>query len=72
MSKKNANPTDIRFGKRLLAVRTLRRYSQTELAKLAGFQPAAISHFENARRQPSLKNLRKLAIALDVSVDDLV
>ena len=35
-------------------------------------QPAAISHFETGQRSPSFENLRKLADALNVSVDYLL
>lgn len=49
-----------------------RLWSQTDLAKKTGLQPSAISHFENGRRTPSVKNLIKLANALNCSIDSLV
>ncbi len=49
-----------------------RPMSQTELAKKTGLEPSAISHYECGRRVPSLKNLIKLAKALNVSVNVLL
>ncbi len=46
--------------------------SQAELAKKAGLQPTAISHFETNTRSPSFDNLRKLSDALTVSADFLM
>lgn len=60
------------FGARLLMARERRGLSQTEVARLAGLQPAAIGHFENNRRKPSFANVRALARALDVASDYLL
>lgn len=60
------------FGDRLIAAREKRGLSQTELAKLAGLQPAAIGHFERERRKPSFANVRALAKALNVASDYLL
>lgn len=60
------------FGARLVAARTTRELSQTELAQRAGLQPAAIGHFERNRRKPSFANVRALAKALNVSSDYLL
>lgn len=51
---------------------TLRKLSQSELAGLSGLQPSAVSHFETGRRSPSFDNLRRLADALDVTIDYLL
>ncbi len=50
----------------------LRKISQGKLAKLTGFQPAAISHFETGARKPSFDNLKRLADALEVTTDFLL
>ena len=50
----------------------MRRMSQAELAKKAGLQPTAISHFETATRSPSFDNLKRLADALNVATDYLI
>lgn len=58
------------FAKRLLSIRTLKGWTQTELANKCGMHLAAISHFECGRRRPSMKNLIKLADALECPADD--
>lgn len=68
---KSTKPTDI-FPERLLAAREKRGLSQGDLAKRAGFQASAISHFETGTRKPSFDNLRRLADALDVTTDYLL
>jgi transcriptional regulator with XRE-family HTH domain len=50
----------------------MRGLSQSDLATKTGLQPAAISHFETGARRPSFENLRRLAVALDVSTDYLL
>lgn len=60
------------FAVRLRAAREQRGLNQTELAKRAGLQPAAIGHFEADRRKPSFANIRALAKALEVSSDFLL
>ena len=60
------------FGDRLREAREARSLNQTELAKLANLQPAAIGHFEKGRRKPSFANIRALAKALNISSDYLL
>lgn len=60
------------FGDRLKKAREARSLNQTELAKLAKLQPAAIGHFEKDRRKPSFANIRALSKALGVSSDYLL
>jgi len=64
-------PEDI-FAIRLKFAREKRNLNQTELAKLASLQPAAIGHFEKNRRKPSFANVRALAKALNISSDYLL
>jgi transcriptional regulator with XRE-family HTH domain len=64
--------SDDDFGSRLVSARERRSLSQTELAKLAKLQPAAIGHFERDRRKPSFANVRALARALNISSDFLL
>lgn len=54
---------------RLTLARENLRWTQADLAKATGLQPAAISHFECGQRLPSLPNAVKLADALRVSLD---
>jgi transcriptional regulator with XRE-family HTH domain len=59
------------FGERLREAREARSLNQTELARLANLQPAAIGHFEKGRRKPSFANIKSLAKALNVTSDFL-
>ncbi len=60
------------FGDRLRKERDAKKLSQAELADKTGFQPSAISHFESGRRSPSFDNLKRLADALNVTIDYLI
>lgn len=60
------------FSERLRAIRESKKLSQTDLANRAGLQPSAVSHFETERRSPSFENLRRLADALNVTIDYLL
>jgi transcriptional regulator with XRE-family HTH domain len=60
------------FPDRLRKFRESKGLSQTELAEKTGLQPSAVSHFETGKRAPSFDNLKRLADALDVTVDYLL
>lgn len=63
------------FAARLLDARDrLRGLTQAQLAEKAGLPSTSISHFENLEgtRKPSFDNLRRIAIALDVTTDYLL
>lgn len=60
------------FPRRLRAAREMRALSQLELAERARLQQAAVSHYESGARRPSLRNLRRLSEALEVTTDYLV
>jgi transcriptional regulator with XRE-family HTH domain len=60
------------FPDRLRVAREYRGLTQSDLAKLTGLNPAAISHFETGGRKPSFDNLRLLADKLDVTTDYLL
>ena len=60
------------FSKRLKHIREEKKLSQAELAQKAELQTAAVSHFETGQRKPSFDNLKRLADALNVSVDYLL
>ena len=60
------------FPQRLQALRNKRGLSQEELAKRAHLQATAVSHFETGTRKPSFDNLRRLADALETTVDYLM
>lgn len=46
--------------------------TKSELADKAGLTPAAITQFESGDREPSLESLKKLADALEISVNYLI
>lgn len=60
------------FAVRLRSARALRALTQEALATAAGLQASTISHFEAGTRKPALRNLCRLADALEVSTDYLV
>lgn len=61
-----------KFPQRLQSTRNHRGLNQQELAKRAGLQATAVSHFETGTRKPSFDNLRRLADALETTVDYLM
>lgn len=66
------NKPSKKFQKRLKIARAVRQWNQSELAKKANLPPSSIAHFEIGSRKPSFDNLRRLAIALDVTTDYLL
>jgi len=60
------------FPRRLRSARELRNLSQADLAERARLQQAAVSLYESGTRRPSLRNLRRLSDALEVTTDYLV
>ena len=53
-------------------VRKKRGLSQEQLAKNSGLSRYSIINFETGRRDPRVKDLRKIANALNVSVAELI
>ncbi|MCY3870800.1 MAG: helix-turn-helix transcriptional regulator [Gemmatimonadetes bacterium] len=66
-----STPTSV-FSDNLKKIREIKGLSQAELAKRAGLQPSAVSHFETGRRAPSFDNLKRLADTLEVTTDFLI
>lgn len=56
----------------LKVYRELRGFSQVSLAKNSGVNRVQISDIEAGRSRGSIDTMRKLAIALDVTIDDIV
>ncbi|MDQ3901308.1 MAG: XRE family transcriptional regulator [Actinomycetota bacterium] len=65
-------PVVARIGAALRAVRTQRQLSQSELGRLAGVSPSAISQAERGQRGLSLETLLELTGQLNVSIDELL
>lgn len=59
------------FGKRLAQIRKERGYTQERLAEKADISSLSLSFIEQGRRWPRIATLHKIAICLDVSIDDL-
>ena len=55
----------------LLAGREKKGYSQRKLARKIGIHHSSLNDLENGRRNPTLKILRKIAIALDIDLSTL-
>lgn len=60
------------FARNLFWLREARKLSQEELGFRAGLHRSTIQNFENRKHSPTLKNLAKLAAALDVTIDELI
>ena len=58
-----------KFSKRLMVLRTKKVY-QDKLSKLAGLHRAYISRIKQGTRNPSLKNIQKLAYTLKINPKD--
>lgn len=65
-------PAAARLGAALRALRLQRRLSQSELARLAGVSPSAISQAERGQRGLSLQTLIDLAARLNITIDELL
>jgi transcriptional regulator with XRE-family HTH domain len=67
-----AAPTAARLGAALRGLRSERRLSQADLARLAGVSASAISQVERGRRGLSLETLLDLAAKLNLTLDELL
>jgi len=73
---KDKQPTIDKMGKRILALREARKWTQLNLAKSIGLAGpnagAAISRLENGKQSPTMRTLEKVAKALEVPVSTLL
>ena len=60
------------FKTRLKELRTEKGVTQIEVAKILNMSKMAVSHWENGDSEPSIEQLKILAIYFDVTVDDLI
>lgn len=65
-------PAAARLGAALRAVRVQRHLSQSELARLAGVSPSAVSQAERGQRGLSLETLLDLTARLGITLDELL
>ena len=59
------------FGRRVRYLRESRRFTQEELAYRAGIHVTYLSGIERGVRNPSLRNIRAIALALDIPLSEL-
>ncbi len=62
----------VKFGKRVKEIRVKKGFSQGSLAKILGVHPSDISGIERGKRNMSLKNIERLAKALNVTIQALI
>ena len=67
-----AAPVAARLGTALRAVRMQRNLSQSDLARLLGISPSAVSQAERGRRGLSLETLLEACTKLDLTLDELL
>ena len=65
-------PYKVQFGERLKELRLSRRLDQDDFARAANLHRSHVSQIENARLDPTLSTLYKLAKALGMSVGELL
>jgi putative transcriptional regulator len=62
----------VRVGRKIRALRRAKGWSQQLLADHAELERAHLSRLEEGRREAGLRVLERIAIALEVEVEDLV
>ena len=61
-----------KLGDNIRRYRKKKNFSQEELAAKAKLDLTSVSEIESGLRNPSLKTLHKIALALDLKVDELL
>ncbi len=64
-------PILLAFGQRVQELRKKRNLSQEQLADMAGVHRTYIGMVERAEKNITLRNIKKIAKALDVNIKDL-
>ena len=59
------------FGSQVRALQQFKRFSQEEVANRVGINVTNLSGIERGLRNPALKNIRKIALALGVQTTEL-
>lgn len=60
------------FGSNLKKARKNKGFTQKELAEIIGVKRSTIAGYESKNQEPSYEILKKIAIALDCSIDSLL
>lgn len=63
---------NMQFSQRLKELRKQNNWTQEELAKKLNISPGSIGLYEQGRRNPDNKMLKKIALLFDVSIDFLI
>lgn len=63
---------DVDFPEKLLQLRTDKGLTQQQLAELVGVRVLQIRRYETNQSQPTLGVIKKLAVALSVTADELI
>ena len=63
---------DMPFPERLSAMRKLRGFTQEALAELIGITKTQVYRYESGASQPTLDVIKKLAVVLSVTTDELI
>ena len=71
MSGETVIKIEKKFGKRVRELRNKAGYSQEDLADLASIHRTYLGGIERGERNPSLKNIQRIANALKVPIDEL-
>lgn len=66
--KKNRRINSFSLGERVAYLRKRRKLTQAELAKASGISQSTIAQIESGRKDPSIKTLEKIAMALDFHI----
>lgn len=62
----------IKIGNRIKKLRIEKGYSQKEMASICGISYSTYSNYENNNREPSMKQIEKIAHALNITTDELL
>jgi len=68
----NAEFLDMNFKERLLSLRKKKGLTQQELADLIDVHVIQVHRYETGTTQPTFEVIRKLAVALNISADELI
>lgn len=72
MMTKNGNTQNAKFAEFFKSVLNDRRLSKAELSRISKVSEATLSRIESGSQQPSLSTLKKLALALNLSMDEVM
>ena len=68
---KDERSDNMNFGEQLKKIRTAKGFTQESLADKIGVQKQTISRYENSDREPNVRNAKRIADALGVTLADL-